>query len=88
MTVIVSSTAFWMDTSCSLLKNVSSAQKMEAEVSSRIFVQAVCGTSLYLGSSTGSTERGVRLVTNSRTVWHTLHCLLFTDQKYQKYYSS
>ena len=42
MTVIVSSTAFRMDTSCSLLKNVSSALKMEAEVSSRIFVQAVC----------------------------------------------
>ena len=31
-----------MDTSCSLLKNISSALKMEAEVFFRIFVQAVC----------------------------------------------
>ena len=56
MTVSVCSTVFRMETSCSLLKNVSSAMKREAEDSSKIFIEtAVLQHWLCLDVSTGGT---------------------------------
>lgn len=77
MTVSVCSTVFRMETSCCLMKNVSSAMKREAEDSFKIFIEtAVLQHWDVLGRVHRRYWRGVKLVTSSCTARVTLRCHL------------